>query len=62
MKSRVLWLAVIRQALDDYYTPTTDPQKLAQNVDREYFYSPDFAEICNRASVDPVRVLRANRI
>ena len=56
MHARTLWLAVIKQAIDDYRHPSPNPKLAWTRVDRGYFGSPDFIEVCANADVDPARV------
>lgn len=54
-RDRTMWLNVITLALEDYYASRKRPA-YRYRVEREYFFSPDFAWVCDMAQVDPVRV------
>jgi len=54
--TRALWLAVIRVSVIDF---KAHRHSLAL---RDYFFSPDFIEVCRLADCDPGAVRNANQI
>jgi hypothetical protein len=58
MHSRSLWLAVIKQALEDR-SPSV---KLADRTPASYWRSKDFSKACELAQVEPAAVRKANGI